>query len=190
MKLSEVLAEIRTRVDEDSLTDSCSGEGCAVDMTDIPDERVIVLVEHEFEFRKMEGRRCDRLLFFISTPENILFIVPIELKSGKIRASRGIRQLLGGVKLADYLVPETNDFEIICRPVLFSGNVIHPQQYKRLNQWGGGAFRNLFFKVRTARCSEERSLADALFGKAAQPSQDWRDERSRLRDTLLDRISD
>ena len=189
MKLSEVLSEIRTRVDKDSLADSCSGDECDVDLTDIPDERVIILVEHEFALRKMEGRRCDRLLFFISTVDNVLFIVPIELKSGNIRASRGIRQLLGGVELADRLVPEASDFETICLPVLFSGNVIHPAQHKRLNQ-RGGTFRNQFFKVRTARCGEVRSLADALFGATAQTSQDWLDERARLGDALLGRISD
>lgn len=188
MKLSDVLAEIQMRVDKDSLTDSCSGEGCDVDMTDIPDERVIILVEHEFELREMEGRRCDRLLFF-STVDNILFIVPIELKSGNIRASRGTGQLLGGVELAEHLVPEANDFETRCLPVLFSGNVIHPEQRKRLNQRSGN-FRNQFFKFRTARCGEERSLADALFGALPKTQQEPLEEHTRLRDALLDRLSD
>lgn len=186
MKLNDVLSEIRTRVDKDSLTDSCSGEGCDVDMTDIPDERVIILVEHEFELREMEGRRCDRLLFF--TVDNILFIVPIELKSGNIRASRGTRQLLGGVKLANHLVPEANDFETICLPVLFSGNVIHPEQHKRLNQ-RSGTFRNQFFKVRTARCGKERSLADALFGAIPKTQQEVLEERTRIRDVVLGGLS-
>ena len=187
MKLNEVLSEIRTRVDKDSLTDSCGGEGCDVDMTDIPDERVIILVEHEFELREMEGRRCDRLLFF--TVDNILFIVPIELKSGNIRASIGTRQLLGGVGLADHLVPEATGFETICRPVLFSGNVIHPEQHKRLNQ-RGGTFRNQSFKVRTARCGKERSLADALFGALPKTPQEELQERTRIRDALFGGLSD
>ena len=187
MKLSNVLAEIQTRVDKDSLTDSCSGEGCDVDMTDIPDERVIILVEHEFELREMEGRRCDRLLFF--TVDNILFIVPIELKSGNIRASRGTGQLLGGVELAEHLVPEANDFETRCLPVLFSGNVIHQGQRKRLNQRSGN-FRNQFFKFRTARCGKERSLADALFGAFPKTQQESLEERTRIRDAVWDGLSD
>ena len=39
-------------VDEENLMDSCSGEGCRVDMTGIPPERVVIDVEREFDSRQ------------------------------------------------------------------------------------------------------------------------------------------
>ena len=42
MQLSKVLDEIRERVGIENLTDSCSGRGCRVDMTDVPRDRIVV----------------------------------------------------------------------------------------------------------------------------------------------------
>ena len=45
MQLSKVLDEIRERVGIENLTDSCSGRGCRVDMTDVPRDRIVVDME-------------------------------------------------------------------------------------------------------------------------------------------------
>ena len=189
MKLSDVLAEIQTRVDKNSLIDSCSGDRCEVDMTDIPCERVIVHAEREFGLRKMKGKRADRLLFFIRTVVNTLFVVPIELKIGNIKAVGVVEQLQGCAELAELLVPQVGEFQIEFCPVAFSGTIIPEPQRKRLNR-RGVSFCDLSKKVKTAQCGKKRSLADALFGELPKTPQEVLEERTRLRDALLDRLSD
>lgn len=189
MKLSEVLTEIQTRVEKSNLIDACSGDGCEVDMTDIPCERVIVHAEREFGLRKMKGKRADRLLFFIITAANTLFVVPIELESGNLRATRVVEQLQGGAELAELLVPQVGEFQIKFLPVAFSGNIIPEPQRKRLNRQGV-SFCDLSKKVKTAQCGKKRSLADALFGAIPKTEQQSLEERARLWDALLARISD
>ena len=189
MKLSDVLAEIQTRVEKSNLIDACSGDGCEVDMTDIPCERVIVHAEREFGFRKMEGKRADRILFFIVAAANTLFVVPIELESGNLRATRVVEQLQGGAELAELLVPQVGEFQIEFCPVAFSGTIIPVQQRKRLNR-RGVSFCDLSKKVKTAQCGKKRSLADALFGALPKTQQELLEERTRLRDALLGGLSD
>ena len=65
MELSEVLDEIRKRVGEENLTNSCSSDGCRVDMTDVPRERIVVDVERVFQVNQKKGRRCDRMLLYV-----------------------------------------------------------------------------------------------------------------------------
>ena len=63
MELSEVLDEIRKRVGEENLTDSCSGDGCQVDMTDVPRERIVVDVERVFQVNhRYPARRPQHLI--------------------------------------------------------------------------------------------------------------------------------
>ncbi len=105
MNQSRILGELRARFNTGSLVDACSGEGCNVDMDDIPSERVIVNLEHEFDLRQKTEKRCDRLLFFISPTENNLVGVSIELKSGTARESEAIEKLENSLKFIAQIVP-------------------------------------------------------------------------------------
>ena len=78
MNESQVFGEIRRQINKDNLINSCSGEGCTVDMEGVPSERIVVHVENEFDFQKKTEKRCDRLLFFMNN-EKSLVAVPIEL---------------------------------------------------------------------------------------------------------------
>ena len=84
--------KIRQQINADSLTTSCSGEGCTVDMADIPRNRIIIHVENEFDFQERAEKRCDRLLFFINTEKRVV-AVPIELKSGKAGESDVVKKI-------------------------------------------------------------------------------------------------
>ena len=78
LNLNKSLTHIQEQVSADSLTNSCSGEGCQVYLTDIPNQKVVINVEKEFDARRESGKRCDRLLFYEN--KNICVAVPIELK--------------------------------------------------------------------------------------------------------------
>ena len=129
MKLSEVLDAIRKQVGEENLTNSCSSDGCHVDMTDVPRERIVVDVERVFQVNQKKGKRCDRMLLYV---DEKLVVVLIELKSGNVDATEVFRQLQSGADFAGELVPK--DIETTCIPVVFHGKRIHDAQLRKLKR--------------------------------------------------------
>lgn len=157
MKLSEVLDEIRKRVGEENLTNSCGGQGCGVDMTDVPHPRIVVDVER---VSKRKGRRCDRILFYVDWTRSKLVVVLIELKSGNANATEVSEQLQGGAKFADEVVPQ--DIETTCIPVVFHGKRIHHAQLRKLKR-NEVRFRRQKFPVRKKGCGRRtKNLANVL----------------------------
>ena len=156
MNANRVLDHIRAQVDEESLSNSCSGEGCRVDMTGIPPERVVIDVEGEFDSRNMTEKRCDRLLFYIEA--NNLVAAPIELKSGKAEQSEVTEKLQNSLHFAASIVPRT--VTTVYKPILFEGRGIkwiNPRGTKQLNANFRGKLR-----IRVGRCGRIENLARAL----------------------------
>lgn len=160
MNVNRVLDDIRGRVDEGSLIDSCSGEGCRVDTTGIPSERVVIDVEREFDSRNRTEKRCDRLLFFIDTLDNNLVAAPIELKSGKAEQSEVTEKLQNSLHFAANIAP-IRALVTIYRPILFQGRGIkwiNPKGTKQLNV----NFRGSRLRIRVGRCGKDENLVRAL----------------------------
>ena len=117
--MSEVLSEIRERVGEENLINSCSGRGCRVDMAGVPRERIVIDVDMAFPANRIIGKRCDRILIYGDTVKNRLVMVIIELKSGTFKATDVFEQLQGSVDLFSDLIPRV--LETTCIPILFHG---------------------------------------------------------------------
>lgn len=163
MNQSRVLSEFRARFNESSLIDSCSGEGCNVDMAEVPSERVVVNLEHEFDLRERTEKRCDRLLFFIHPAENNLVAASIELKRGKAVESDVIEKTENSLRFITQIAPVSIRSQIIYRPVLFEGRGVkwtNPKGARQLKVSVHG--RRL--QILTGRCGRPRNLAGALFG--------------------------
>ena len=161
MNVNRVLDQIREQVDEENLMDSCSGEGCRVDMTGIPPERVVIDVEREFDSRNRTEKRCDRLLFFIDAAENNLVAAPIELKSGKAKQSEVTEKLQNSLNFAASLAPRTRALTTVYRPILFQGRGIkwtNPRGTKQLNV----NFRGNKLRIRVGRCGKDENLVRSL----------------------------
>ena len=161
MNVNRVLDEIREQVGIESLMDSCSGEGCRVDMTGIPPERVVIDVEREFDSRNRTEKRCDRLLFFIDTAENNLVAAPIELKSGKAKQSEVTEKLQNSLNFAASLAPRTRALTTVYRPILFQGRGIkwtNPRGTKQLNV----NFRGNKLRIRVGRCGKDENIVRSL----------------------------
>ena len=157
--MNEVLDKIRTQVGAENLSDSCRRDRCQVSMEEIPSRRIVADADRAFPAHRMEGKRCDYVLFFISAAKDTLFAVPMELKSGGVDASEVFEQLQRGAEFADLFVPKA--FRTICHPVLFHGKSIHPKQRKTLNR-AKVLFRGRQLTIKTARCNQPRNLARAL----------------------------
>ncbi|RKU07783.1 hypothetical protein C6502_17015 [Candidatus Poribacteria bacterium] len=160
MNVNRVLDHIREQVDEENLTNSCSGEGCRVDMTGVPSDRVVIDVEREFDLCNRTEKRCDRLLFFIDTDENYLVAAPIELKSGRAEQSDVVEQLQNSLHFAANIVPRTRTLTTVYRPILFQGRGIkwtNPRGPQELNVNFRGKLR-----IRQGRCGRSENLARVL----------------------------
>lgn len=157
--MSEVLDEIRIQVGDENLGDSCRRNGCRVFMQDVPSRRVLVDADRAFPAHKMEGQRCDYVLFFVISGKDTLCAVPMELKSGGVDASEVAGQLQRGADFAYRFAPQ--DLKAVCHPVLFHGGSIHPKQRKTLNR-AKVRFRGRQLTIKTARCNQPRNLVRAL----------------------------
>lgn len=163
---NEVLDEIGKSIGTENLSKLRSRAGCRVFTTDLPSPRIVVDADLAFPSHGIRGRQCGYILFFFDPVLNLI-VVPIELKRGHINISEAANQLQGGADFASRFVPVTQDFEIICRPLLFHGGRVHriKQKRKRRNdrQETTVRFRGKNFEIKTARCGRPRNLADALF---------------------------
>lgn len=159
--MNRILSHIRRQVDKSSLTNSCGGEGCGVDSTDIPSQRVVIHVECEFDLRKIAKKRGDRLLFYVNTDENNLVAAPIELKDGAARESDVIEKLKNSLDFAASIVPRPKVVKTVYAPILFHTRGIkwtNPRGRKELKvQFNGRPLRIL-----TGRCNKPKNLAEVL----------------------------
>ena len=161
MNLNRGLADIQEQVSPDSLTNSCSGEGCQVYLTDIPSQKVVINVEKEFDARKDNRKRCDRMLFYGNARKNTLVAVPIELKGrGKGDESQVLEQLKNGLEFAATLVPDLKKTDYV--PIVLTKKGIRWTNPKRQNQELIVKFKGKTLRVLTGRCGRRRNLANLL----------------------------
>ena len=161
MQMSEVLSEIRTRVGEGNLTNSCSGRNCRVDMTDIPGNRVVVDVDLAFAAHAGTGKHCDRILFYENTVQNSLVVVLIEHKGGAFDSARDIaEQLQGGANFIKNFIP--GSIKAICIPILFHGGGSHKAQRDKLKRLKVGLTQKL--PINVGKWGAPKNLANVLSG--------------------------
>lgn len=162
VNLSNTLDELRSRFNHNSLIKSCSGEGCKVDMVDLPSERVVVDLEKEFDFRGKAEKRCDRLFFFIHPDDNNLVAASVELKRGKAVESDVVEKTENSLIFIDHIAPVPIRTHIIYRPVLFEGRGVkwtNPKGARQLKVFVHGKR----LQILTGRCGRSRNLAGVLF---------------------------
>ena len=161
MNLSKRLTNIREQVSPNSLTNSCSGEGCKVYLTDIPKEKVVINVEKEFDARRDNRKRSDRLLFYGDDTKKIFVAVPIELKGrGKGDELQVLEQLKNGLEFASTLV---QDFKkTVYVPIVLTKKGIRWTNPRRQNKELKVNFKGKTLRVLTGRCGRKRNLANLL----------------------------
>ena len=163
MNLSEGLTQIEEQVSPNSLTNSCSGEGCQVYLTDIPKQKVVINVEKEFDARKDNRKRTDRLLFYGNDSKKTFVAVPIELKSGKADESDVREKLENSLKFASTLAPDRKKSgETVYVPVLIHGRGINWTNPKRRQQFLEVKFQGKPLRTLIGRCGRPKNLANLL----------------------------
>ena len=132
-------------------------------MAEVPSERVVVNLEHEFDMRGRTEKRCDRLLFFIHPVENNLVAASIELKRGRAVESDVIEKTENSLKFIAQIAPVSIHAQIVYTPVLFEGRGVkwtNPKGTKQLKV----SVHGKRLQILTGRCGRPRNLAGVLFG--------------------------
>lgn len=168
MGLKEFLAEIEKQVNQECISNSCSGDGCRVYLTDVSFERVIVDLECEFESRKSHKQRCDYILFY-SDRSDKLVVVLIELKSGRFKVLDVVNQLQGGAdfvtevfgRLPKPAAVALRSLAVTCIPVLFHGRGIDKSQRYKLER-AKIRLRRQTAAIQKGKCGQARNLASVL----------------------------
>lgn len=95
-----------------------SKEGCKVRMTDAPDPRLVVDFDKPGSPAPPGATRCDYLLV-AEGGHGCGWVVPLELKRGKLHADQAVRQLQQGALAAEAIIPANEPIRF--RPVVVSG---------------------------------------------------------------------
>ncbi len=157
VNLHEALEEIRQRVGENAAT-SYTKEGCKVSMASIPSDRVILDVDLAFPPDSAQTNQCDFILFYINTTQSSLVGVPMELKSGDVKASIVAAQLREGARIVDDFTPRSIEIELI--PVLVKDG-IHKAQAEKLKV-ERISFRSESIPINMTTCSYQGNIAEVV----------------------------
>ena len=107
----------------------CNKDGCQIDLKGAPTTRLLVDMDcTALEIPNRENR-CD--YFFVGEDRSTTWVVPIELKSGRLKATQVLDQLEGGVRAVEPWLPQGITFQLV--PVLAHGKAIHRIELKKLH---------------------------------------------------------
>ena len=157
MNLHETLEKIHQRIGNNVAT-SDTKAGCQVSMANIPSERVVLDVDLACPPDRTETNQCDYILFYIDTAQNSLVGVPMELKSGDVKASTVVAQLQDGARIVDKFTPRYVQIDLI--PILVHDG-IHKAQSERLRV-SRIRFRGDRIPINTTTCGYQGNIAEAV----------------------------
>jgi len=150
-----LLQTVREQVSRECFSNRCRKEGCLVSLSGAPESRVIVDCDCPRAPIDPDQQHCDYLVFAIADA-GADWVIPMELKRGRLNVGIAVRQLQGGACTAESLVPQNMDVRF--RPIAVCRG-IHRQQERQLRQLRV-RFNGRDVAVRLLRCGAR--LADAL----------------------------
>ena len=119
--MTELVAAVRSRVAQSCIVNRCHKDRCSVALPPgRARNRLIIDCDKPGSPFGRDDRKCDCLLFEESE-NGVGRAIPIELKSGRIRASEVIEQLQAGARAIENLVPRRIDVQL--QPLLAYGEI-------------------------------------------------------------------
>ena len=126
--MSGTVASIARIIPNSCRTTHCNKDKCRVDLAGAPQAQVIVDMDCDALSIPDDWKRCDYL--FVAEDRDAIWVVPIELKSGRLSVSAVLEQLEGGARMANRWLPQGATIQFA--PVLAHGKTIHRNALKRL----------------------------------------------------------
>lgn len=121
---------VSEQIHRDCRASRCSKDGCSVSLQGVASRRVVVdldCTKLDFASRR---KRCDYLV--VGEDEDDAWVVAMELKSGRFKATDAARQLQGGADLIDSRLPWKSAFRFV--PVLAHGRTVPREEQKALRR--------------------------------------------------------
>ena len=139
-------------VDASCLSHECEKQGCQVGLAGL--SRPFHLIDMDHPKSPAKGSRCDYLVIGAEGP-NDLYVVALELKTAAFRAEPVSKQLAGGARAAERVVPKAP-----CRFVPVVANKgVHRREIDRLAKHPV-RYRGERYAIKLMGCGED--LLDAL----------------------------
>ena len=125
--LVEVLAQT---IDSACHRDRCGKAGCWMSMEGVPVNHLLVDVDCDALQKEQTGPRADYL--FVAE-EEVVWVVPMELKSGRLDVEHVLKQLRGTAVAAEEWIPAEQHFRLM--PVLaHRGRSLRAEERKMLGR--------------------------------------------------------
>lgn len=96
---------VRANTNPQSHANTCSDSGCSLSISDVPTPNVLVSMEHPTSPVPTGQPRCDYLFVGGDDSDGGPWVVPIELTTGKKRASELLAQIRSVTSIAEGLLP-------------------------------------------------------------------------------------
>ena len=134
----------------------CEDSGCSLSMSEAPSPNALINLEHPDGPVEFGRTRCD-FLFVAGRDEDAPLVAPIELTTGRKSTFKFLRQIRGGVSVADSLLPPGISFRF--RPVAVRGRGLARRDVDKLRA-SRVSFRGQIGLIKLVRCGS--NLAQAL----------------------------
>ena len=150
--MTELLSTVRCRIiDQSCFVTRCRKDRCSVSLPQSPARnRLIIDCDQPGSPFGPNDTKCDCLLFE-ETPNGAGRAIPIELKSGRIRASAVIEQLQAGAQAVENLLPR--EIAVQLQPLLAYGNI--PKGERAALSRGVVWFRGDRIRINKIRCGAQ-----------------------------------
>ena len=152
--MSEWISTISQKLPSNSIAERCDKDGCSVQTSNLPSDRIIIDLDSRELQQRNADRRCDYLV--VADDGESSSVIPLELKSGGFQATSIIKQLQAGADRAREIVPHRQSIKLV--PVLAhnSKQRIHREDLKILKTRKIKLFK-LSKKVVLSRCGDDLS---------------------------------
>ena len=147
--MTGLLSTVRSKVSQSCVVSRCRKDGCSVALPRPAYSRLIIDCDKEDSPFESHDAKCDYLLFE-EAQNGTARAVPIELKSGRIRASEVIGQLQAGAGAVENLIPPGTAVRL--QPLLAYGNI--PKGERAALNRGVVRFRDENVRISKIRCRD------------------------------------
>lgn len=150
---------VRAQTDPQSHANTCSDSGCSLSLSDIPTPNVLISMEHPASPIPTGQPHCDYLFIGGDDSGGGPWVAPIELTTGKKRASELLAQIGSVTSIADGLLPHGIKYRF--NPVAAHDRSLHRDDIADLRKPANRVrFRGHPRSVEIVRCGSR--LASAL----------------------------
>ena len=145
--MTGLLPAVRSQIDQSCIVSRCNKDGCSVSLGRATRNRLVIDCDAPGSPFDPNQTKCDYLLFEVAQ-EQPGRAIPIELKSGRIRARDAVQQLQAGAAMVTDLVSAQINVELL--PVLAYGNI--PKGERAAIENGRVQFRGKALRIKRIRC--------------------------------------